>query len=149
MKKLITLDAWIGIALMIFSVFFWVLSGKFPEEAQLFPRFFLIANFALSALLVINTVRHNSKQETEAHSSINWQELALIIEAYLGIMAYIICINFVGFYASTTVFLLAFMLFLNVRKPLVLVGVTAGMDAFFYLLFTIGLKLSLPAGMLF
>ena len=64
-------------------------------------------------------------------------------------MAYIICINFVGFYASTTVFLLAFMLFLNVRKPLVLVGVTAGMDAFLYLLFTIGLKLSLPAGMLF
>lgn len=149
MKKLITLDAWIGIALMLFSVWFWVLSGKFPEEAQLFPKFFLIANFALSALLVVNTVRHNSKQETETHSPISWQELALIIEAYLIIMAYIICINFVGFYVSTTVFLLAFMLFLNVRKPLVLVGVTAGMDVFLYLLFTVGLKLSLPAGMLF
>ncbi len=149
MKKLFTLDAWIGVFLMLFSVWFWVLSEKFPEEAQLFPRFFLIANFALSALLVFNTLRHNRRPDAEAHGPVNWKELALVLEAYLLIMAYIVCISAVGFYVSTTVFLVVFMLFLNVRNPLALVGVAAGMDAFIYLLFSVGLKLSLPAGMLF
>ena len=149
MKKLFTLDVWIGIVLMIFSVWFWILSGSFPEEAQLFPRFFLAANCLLSVLLVINTIRHNRKGDGETGGAVNWKELAAIIEAYLIIMVYVLCIDFIGFFVSTSVFLVGFMVFLNVRKPLTLICVTAGMDLFLYLLFTVGLKLNLPAGLLF
>ena len=73
----------------------------------------------------------------------------MIIEAYLIIMVYVLCIDFIGFFVSTSVFLVGFMVFLNVRKPLTLICVTAGMDLFLYLLFTVGLKLNLPAGLLF
>lgn len=149
MKKILTLDAWIGIVLMIFSVWFWILSGEFPAEAQMFPRFFLATNCLLSALLVINTIRHNLKSDGETHNATSWKELSVIIEAYLIIMVYVICIDFIGFFVSTSVFLIVFMLFLNVRKPVTLICVTAGMDLFLYLLFTVGLRLNLPAGLLF
>ena len=149
MKKLLTLDAWIGIVLMIFSVWFWILCWEFPAAAQLFPRFFLGTNCLLSALLVINTVRHNLKGDGDTQNALNWKEFSVIIEAYLIIMVYVVCIDFIGFFVSTSVFLIGFMLFLNVRKPLTLICVTAGMDLFLYLLFSVGLRLNLPAGLLF
>lgn len=147
MKKLFSIDTWIGIVLMLLSAVFWIISAGFPEAAQMFPRIFLAANFGLSLLLVIVSIQKNKKMPHEALYT--KEELLLILQAYVFIAVYIAGVRFIGFYTATTVFLPLFMLFLNVRSIKTLLFVTIGMDAFLYLLFSVGLKLNLPAGLLF
>ena len=150
MKKLFSIDVWIGLVLMLFSIWFWALSGSFPDAAKLFPRIFLAANFILSAILAGTTLYRNSKDPERGQTKgVEKSDVLLILEAYVFIAVYFICIKLIGFYVSTTVFLLAFMYFLRVRSVKTLVLVTIGMDLFLYLLFGVGLKLNLPAGLLF
>ena len=150
MKKLWSMDAWIGVALMIFSAWFWILSSDFPDAAKLFPRTFLAITFVLAAVLVVSTIRHNKMNPPEESSKkSDIQDTLLIVKAYLFMAIYFICIRVVGFFTSTTVFLVGFMYFLKVRNVKTLVLVTVGMDVFLYLLFGLGLRLNLPTGLLF
>lgn len=149
MKKILTMDVWIGIALMLLSVWFWILAGAFPKDAQMFPKFFLAANFILSVILIASTVIRNKKLAAQPETVIPTSDIIVIISAYLIISVYVVCINFIGFYVSSSLFLVAFMLFLNTRSIKTLVCVTVGMDVFLFLLFNVGLKLNLPSGLLF
>lgn len=148
MKKYLSLDVGIGVAFMVFSAGFFVLSLNFPDEAQIFPQFFLVVTFVLAALLVVQSIHRYQHGESDS-SPVPLEQVPLIVKSYLIILAYVLCIDYIGFYVASTVFLIGFMYFLNVRKPLVLISVTLGMDAFLYLLFSFGLKLNLPAGLLF
>ena len=152
MKKYMTLDVVIGLILILFSGWFWFLSLAFPEAAQMFPQLFLTVTFLLSVLLLINSLAEQSKKikkgkSQEGDSFI--RQFALPCKAYCIMVLYIAGIRLLGFFAATTVFMAAFMYFLKVRKPLVLLCVTAGMDLFLYAMFCVGLKLSLPSGILF
>lgn len=159
MKKYITLDTVIGSLLILFSGWFWVLSLSFPEAAQMFPQLFLTVTFILSVLMVINSIREQKRIENEDRQNERGGEAevpesflkktALPCKAYCIMVLYILGIKTIGFFVATSVFMAVFMYFLRVRKPVVLLGVTVGMDVFLYVMFCIGLKLSLPAGLLF
>lgn len=152
MKKYLTLDVVIGIILILFSGWFWYLSLAFPEAAQMFPQLFLTVTFLLSVLLLISSVTAQAKKIKKGvprEGDGFLKQFALPCKAYCIMVLYIIGIRSIGFFVATSVFMAAFMYFLKVRKPLVLLGVTAGMDVFLYAMFCVGLKLSLPAGILF
>ncbi|WP_125140842.1 tripartite tricarboxylate transporter TctB family protein [Clostridium transplantifaecale] len=152
MKKYLTLDVVIGIILILFSGWFWYLSLAFPEAAQMFPQLFLTVTFLLSVLLLISSVTAQAnkiKKGVLREGDGFLKQFAMPCKAYCIMVLYIIGIRSIGFFVATSVFTAAFMYFLKVRKPLVLLGVTAGMDVFLYAMFCVGLKLSLPAGILF
>ena len=152
MKKYLTLDVIIGMLLILFSGWFWYLSLAFPEAAQMFPQLFLAVTFLLSVLLLMNGVAEQSKRirRGEFREGEGFlKQFALPCKAYCIMALYIIGIRSIGFFVATSVFMAVFMYFLKVRKPLILLGVTAGMDLFLYGMFCVGLKLSLPMGILF
>lgn len=150
MKKLFTIDVWVGIVLMLFSICFWILSADFPDAAKLFPRTFLAVNFILSAILMSTTLYHNSNLLTSDHiATTSHSDMLIILEAYGLIATYFFAISLVGFYASTAIFLVVFMCFLRVRSVKVLVFVPLIVDFLLYLFFSLGLKLNLPTGLLF
>ena len=152
MKKYLTLDVIIGMLLIVFSGWFWYLSLAFPEAAQMFPQLFLTVTFLLSALLLISSVVEQSKRirKGELREGDGFlKQFVLPSKAYCIMVLYIVGIRSIGFFVATSVFMAAFMYFLKVRKPFILLGVTAGMDLFLYAMFCVGLKLSLPAGILF
>ncbi len=152
MKKYMTLDVVIGLILILFSGWFWFLSLAFPEAAQMFPQLFLTITFLLSVLLLVSSVAEQTKKikKGENQKEISFvRQFALPCKAYCIMVLYVAGIRLIGFFVATTVFMAVFMYFLKVRKPLVLVCVTAGMDLFLYVMFCVGLKLSLPSGILF
>lgn len=151
MKRYFTLDVVIGIILILFSGWFWFLSLSFPEAAQMFPQLFLIVTFILSILLLITSVIVQGKKLREggpADEKGFFEKLILPCKAYGIMILYILGVRIIGFFAATSIFMLGFMYFLKVRRPAVLLGVTAGMDLFLYVMFCLGLKLSLPMGVL-
>ena len=117
----------------------------------MFPQLFLTVTFILSVLLVVTGVIEQGKKLKEGGAADEkgfLEKLILPCKAYCIMVLYIIGVRIIGFFAATSVFMLAFMYFLKVRRPVVLLGVTAGMDLFLYVMFCLGLKLSLPAGIL-
>lgn len=153
MKRFMTLDVVISIVLLCFSAVFWYMSCSFPEEARLFPRIFLIVTMVLSALMLWNSLKEQKAKALDSAESCEEigfvQRIMLPLQAYCMIVLYVLGIQWIGFFVATTVFMLVFMWYLNVRKPVTLAAVSVGMDIFLYLMFVVGLKLSLPAGILF
>ena len=78
----------------------------------------------------------------------SWEENKLPLLGYALIVVYILLIDVLGFFVSTTIFMVGYMLFLKMRKPLTLMLVTLGVDVFVYFLFVMQLKLNLPSGLL-
>ena len=61
-------------------------------------------------------------------------------------IAYVVLIDKLGFYVSSTLFLLGMMFYLGVRSWKVLTFVTLGVDVLVYLLFGQALSISFPSG---
>lgn len=158
MKKRIHHDVWIGLVLIGFTFTFFFLTSNFPAQSAIFPRFFLIGLLFFSIMIVVAGVKktarlgvgENDKSELdEKETPIRPQELKLPMIGLGIILAYIVAIDTLGFFVSTTLFLVGFMLFLRIRNYLAIGLTTLGVDLFIYVLFVRQLKLTMPAGILF
>ena len=67
----------------------------------------------------------------------------------LLMVAYVLTIFWVGYYATTLLFLLALPVVLGLRRPVFIVAAAVGATAFIYALFELALRAGMPSGMLF
>lgn len=154
MKKHIHYDVFVGLVLIAVSFALFPMTLKFPDTAGLFPQFILTVLCILGAYTLFHGVYQTKRERKmmedgqEVTSIFNWQANKLPMAGYVMIVLYILAIKPIGFFVCTTVFMVIYMLFLNMRKPLVLVLVTLGVDCFIYFLFVVQLKLNLPSGIL-
>lgn len=154
MKRHIHYDVVVGIVLMILSCSLFPMTLKFPDTAGLFPQFILIVLFALGIYTLVHGIRESRHEQLliqngeEINSVFNWNSDKLPLAGYLIVVAYILAIKPIGFFVSTTIFMVVYMLFLKMKKPSVLILVTVGVDIFIYVLFVLELKLNLPSGIL-
>lgn len=154
MKKHIHYNVFVGLVLIIGAVVLFPMTLKFPDTAGLFPQFILVVLGALGIYTLLDGLKLTKRERKmieegqEVTSIFSWQTNKLPMAGYALIVLYILAIKPIGFFVSTTVFMIVYMLFLNMRKPLVLVLVTLGVDLFIYFLFVVQLKLNLPSGIL-
>lgn len=141
--KKIHADVWLGILFIAASVFFYKMTDEFfYPEAAVWPRAVLIVTATLSAMLLINGIRLTKLGKDsgipEGHVFFGPVVAIIVITAYAAAM------EFTGYFMSTAVFLPLGMFIQGQKNWKVIIGVTAGLEIFVYLLFVVGLSLRMP-----
>ena len=141
--KNIHADVWLGAILIIVAVWFYTLTGSFINpDAAVWPRIALIATMILSAMLLLRGIAETRKGEESPLGKL--EELKGPMAAIVLIVIYAVIMNLFGFFVSTALFLPVAMFAMGSRNWKAIVGVTAGLELFVYVLFVVELKLRMP-----
>jgi len=146
-------DFWSGLALAALGAYIvnearaWPYMTEDGPGAGFFPIWYGSLMVVLSLVLVARSAL--KRPAAEERKPMRWRELARAVVCWLAFVACIALMNVAGFTASfalLTWFIIAFM----ARRPQrVAIPVAVGFAALFYLVFVVGLELTLPAGYLF
>ena len=146
-------DFWAGLVLAALGAYIiresmgWVYLGEDGPGAGFFPRWYGIVMVVFSLLLVAGAVlKHDPALRNRA---IQWREMRRALTCWAALVTCVALLKVVGFFLSFSLlgwFLIAVMFRQPQRIALVIsIGGAIG----FYLLFSWGLNLALPSGMLF
>ncbi|MBQ9419888.1 MAG: tripartite tricarboxylate transporter TctB family protein [Synergistaceae bacterium] len=139
MKK-IHIDVWLGIIFIALSVYFYMLTDEFFDmEAAKWPRGVLIVTGTLSAMLFAHGII-----ETKNNIDSGVKLLTAPVIATIIIAAYAAAMEYTDYFISTAVFVPLGMFLQGQKNWKIIIGVTAGLEIFVYLLFVVGLKLRMP-----
>ena len=132
----------------IVSAFFYVYLQELPEDSQTYPLFTIVLLFGLTTLylitMIFNAVKHGSESGTEMFNGFVPSQFFFCLAL---VVLYLIGISKLGFFVSTTIFLIAVMVFLKVKWQHIAIAVVS-LDVVLYLAFVLFLKVKLPAGIL-
>jgi uncharacterized membrane protein YidH (DUF202 family) len=145
MKKIHS-DIYISIAMLIFSISLLSMALGMPEGPSKFPKIILLFLVIFSVYIFITGLKKTLKQSDTGKKFLNFK---YPMTTFLIILAYVILIDFLGFFSSTTLFVAAFMFYYNVRKYHVVFMCLLGVNLFVYALFVWQLNIQLPSGILF
>ena len=151
-------DVIISVVLVALSAYVYFTARGFSRGADVFPKFLslVIAIFALllSAQTLIkihkkrlSTSRESANEATEEPVSI-WIKLRPL-SSFILVIIYIFCIPRLGFFVSTTIFVILQFIVLRVRSVWYYVGSIAGLVIGIYALFVFQLNVPVPRGILF
>lgn len=146
-------DFWAGLVLAALGAYIvkeslgWVYLGEDGPGAGFFPRWYGIAMIVFSLLMVAGAVfKHDP---TLKNRVIDWNELRRALTCWAALVVCVALLNVLGFFVAFSL-LGWFMIAVMFRQPQrIALGVSIGGALGFYLLFSWGLNLSLPAGMFF
>ena len=101
----------------------------------------------LGLLLSVNSVINRDKPAHDC-GVVTVKEMIDPMIAFVMILAYTLLIPRVGFFTTSTVFMLIMMVWMGYRKPIPMILTTAGMMGFIWYLFVFSLNVPLPKGIL-
>ena len=140
----------IGVVAFMYAVcaFFYVYMKELPKDSQTYPTFTIALLFGLTTLylitMIVNAVKHGTESGMEMFKDFVPGQFFFCLAL---IVLYLIGIKYIGFFVSTTVFMVAVMLFLKVKWQHIAIAVVA-MDVLLYVAFVLFLQVKLPAGIL-
>ena len=136
---------------IVFSVFFilvsipaFIMTYEMPARAKIFPRFASGAMFVFGAALLITNIVTAKKTTKEAVKIVRSP-----IVVYCIILVYVILIPIIGFFISSIVMMIVFMLYMNIRSIKTFLIAIPVLMAFLYVVFVWQLRVPLPRGFLF
>lgn len=133
-------------AYIIGAAWQWTYMGEEGPGAGFFPLWYGVAMVVLSALLVAGAVL---KGDANGGKGMKWNELRRAMMCWAAFAVTIALLNVLGFTVSFALlawFIVAVMY--NQPKRIAL-GIAIGGALAFYLIFSVGLGMSLPTGLLF
>lgn len=160
-------DILISGGLLLFCAFFWLESADYKKEVRLFPRLFLVIIMVTSLIVLFRAARRlmldrraaAARRAAGAYAEEPYDDEGtdlspsakrlLPFAGLLLVLVYCICIQYIGFFVSTTAFMLVFMRFLQMRKWPLMIAVALGMDLVTYVLFVVIFAIRMPSGLLF
>lgn len=148
-KKFISSDIFLGVFCSIFSVIFLVQSLQFPDKVGFFPSFVLTLMLIFSLTVMCHGI-YKTVQVRKGVADYANAELKKFPFVVLGtIVVYVFCMQKIGFFVSTAVFLPCEMLLFGQRKVLPIVITTIFLLVFLYFIFVVQLNVYMPDGLLF
>ena len=150
---MLTKDAYLAIAIVLFSIVVLLGTLSYPYQSAYFPRFILILLGLLGCALFVKEIR-KKKPPTPGKSGERttvFQNPAFIKVSLMFIysIVYLLAVNWVGFFSTTIVAIPIMTWLLGVRKPSTIIIATGIVVFFIYLIFKIFLKVPFPEGLLF
>ena len=142
----------IGVVGFMYAVcaFFYVYSFDLKKGSETYPLFTIALLFGLTTLYLINMILAAKKFGVESGADEvfeGFQPKQFFISLVL-IIIYFFMMKYLGFFVSTTVFMLAALLYLRVPMLHTVIAIVA-VDVLIYLAFVQFLGVRLPKGLLF
>lgn len=113
---------------------------SYPPESRLFPLGLLIFLIIGAIILIVRPPRTSGGEGGDPKR---------VLQTTLLCLAYMVLVEFVGYFVATALFVAVFMAMMGIRKPFVYVAAIAGINIGLYLLFVWKLKVPVPIGILF
>lgn len=148
-KNFISNDVFLGLFTAIIAVIFLVQSFEFPENVRLLPGLALGLSLVFS-LWIAGTGIYKTVQVRSGKADYTNPEMKKRPFILLGtIVIYVFCMQEIGFFVSSAVYLPCAMLLFGQRKVLPIAISTVSVLLFIYWLFVMQLNVYMPAGFLF
>ncbi|MCD8339504.1 MAG: tripartite tricarboxylate transporter TctB family protein [Burkholderiales bacterium] len=146
-------DSDLGVIVVIYGVGLWflVMTLQLPDAAQSYPLILIAALLFCNTLLLIKQIYAFIKQKKLTN------DLRQIFKGFLpnqffgvviGCLIYLAIVNYLGYYLSSVLYLLAAQFFLKVRPIPALISCVCVIGVT-YLVFSLFLRVPLPIGLLF
>lgn len=148
-KKYLNSDIVIGILIIILSFTLIINTEYMPEEASMFPNVVLRLSLTMGLILAIigvRKVRNIETQKKESSTELNNIKNPLIVFGI--ILGFAILFRLLGFYISSAIFIVIYMMFYGERRIKVILPTALLLNAGVFILFEIIFKASLPKGIL-
>lgn len=128
-----------AIILILFSSFFYYIAGSYPPQARLFPRALLLGILVLSVALIVRSYKFDVYKD----KLVITQKFQVFVCALLA-AAYVISIQYIGYYIASAGFILLLPAFLRFKSKIVPVVVALTFPLTIYLVFEILLTIPVP-----
>lgn len=149
MKKYLNSDIVIGVLIVVISFTLIINTKYMPEQASIFPiivlRISLIMGFVL-AIFGVGKIRGNETQKNE--SAVRLSDVKNPLIAFLIILGFAIFFRFLGFYISSALFIVIYMMFYGERRIKILLPTALLLNVGVFILFEIIFNARLPKGIL-
>ncbi|MDX9783427.1 MAG: tripartite tricarboxylate transporter TctB family protein [Spirochaetia bacterium] len=138
----------------LISAAFLVQAYLYPPESSQFPRFLMMLQTAFCLVLLWKAIRQPRKVSAVAADTAGGgkknllAELKVPLQIFVASSAYLIGISTVGYFVASSLFLAGTMFWFGTRKPVVIIGVTAGFLLTIYALFVLFIGVRLPQSLL-
>jgi putative tricarboxylic transport membrane protein len=146
-------DFWSGLALAALGAYVvsqamqWAYMTEDGPGAGFFPMWYGSIMVVLSLMLVgRSALRRPAAREA---APFRWHELSRAFVCWVAFVACIALMNVLGFTVSFALLTWFIIVFMAGRPQRVAIPVAVGFGALFYLIFVVGLELTLPSGYLF
>lgn len=149
-KVSIVREVWIGLVLVLFSVYFLFQCNELNQKAAQYPRIIISVLLALSVALLIQGIYYTFKPESyykrygKDNKSVEWGVVIHPLMVFGVTVIYLALFYFTNFFIATAVFVPLLMFTFGERKILPMLLTTVGMEAFVYLLFVKMLNVYFP-----
>lgn len=137
-----------GLSFIAIALYMGAVALAFPAGGARFPLFISTCMVLLGSFMLLKGALRPSQYRRRFSPDLSrdaWRPVAMLMFAIL----YVLGIFHMGYYVSTTVFLLVVPFAAGFSRPLAVAGSTAFCVAFIYGLFGFALRVNLPVGMLF
>lgn len=148
MKKRINSDTVSGLIIVVISIFFLSFTKKMPDGAAQFPKIMLSLLGVLGFILALRGLRAAIINKSDSKESLSFNSEKNPMIAIALIVIYAVLLKVVGFYISTAIYTIIFMLFFREKRIKIILLTVLGINIFIYLLFVVQLKVELPQGIL-
>jgi len=140
-------------AMTVISAAFLVQSFLYPAESSQFPRFLMMLQTVFCVVLLAKALRQpkdnsGTKVDTVKPNKSLISELKVPLQIFIAASAYLLAIDGVGYFVASSIFLAGTMYWFGARKPIVIIGATAGFLLTVYALFVLFIGVRLPQGLL-
>ena len=149
-KFSIVREVWLGLGLVLASLFFLQQCGTLNERAAQYPKIILSVLLILSAALLVQGVFYSFRPERyqkrygKSNKSIQWSVVTHPLFVFGATVVYLILFHFINFFVATAVFVPLIMLIFGERKVLTILLTTVGLELFVYLVFVKLLNVYFP-----
>lgn len=142
----------ISILFLIIAALYFVVATSFRSSWKIYPQVLAIILLFLAIYWLFQQYKYVIYVKNENNSGANIEQKEIVLPRFFGTIFatifYIIFINFLGFYASTVIFLFFLMYFLGVKKIIVNLMISIVFTISIYLIFFVMLEIPTPKGII-
>ena len=145
-------DLKLGTILLVFCCFLWFYAIPYHIKGflpALFPRSLTLAMLIPCIILLLSGFASRKSTQTRQEQKTPKAVILRALSIVPIMIVYIFCIDIIGFYVTTALFIFIFLLFFGARKPVALITFPIALPIVVYLIIGKTLHFPFPEGVLF
>ncbi|MGP4079068.1 tripartite tricarboxylate transporter TctB family protein [Bacillus sp. Marseille-Q3570] len=156
MTRKIHQDLYVGLVIILISIFLYNKTFDLIEAAANYPRILLVLFLGFGIIILLSGIKKTKSLRKEERVEYSGDEQPLSFGMLksplvtLGIVViYVFLLSIIGFFPATVLFMVVFLGFMKVKDWKTYIFTIGGLNLFIYLVFVMQLNVQLPKGIFF